>query len=189
MNDNRIGNYMITSSGQKYWPFDPRPEEVEIDVIAHHLAMKCRWAGAVREFYSVAEHSFWCSTLVPPEDALDALLHDASEAYNGDLIRPMKYDPSFAEPFMRIERLSEIAIALRFQIGHPRPPSVKAADDAMGAAERDQLITHHGEWTGINYPVPPAPVTVECWSPRIAKVKFLTRYAWLVAERAMREAA
>lgn len=183
MGDCRKGNYMVTSTGNKYWPLDPRADEVEIEAIAHHLAMKCRWAGATRRFYSVAEHSVWCSHLVPETDALEALLHDASEAYNGDLIRPLKYTEEFSAPFMRVEALNEAAIAERFGLRHPWPASVKEADNAIGAAERDQLITHHGEWTGINYPVPPAQIELMCWAPHIAKVAFLSRFHFLMAGR------
>lgn len=44
----RTGNYMHTSSGSKYWPMDPRPAEVVIETIAHHLANRCRYNGATQ---------------------------------------------------------------------------------------------------------------------------------------------
>ena len=107
----RIGRFMHTSNGQQYWPLDPRPEEVHLEVVAHHLATRARYNGATqhpiyhdRILYSVAEHSVLVSRFLEevmgrPDLALEGLLHDGSEAYNGDLIRPLKYDKAFKAPF------------------------------------------------------------------------------------------
>ncbi|MFN9113590.1 MAG: phosphohydrolase, partial [Bacteroidota bacterium] len=70
--------WIQTFSGIAFWPLDPKPEHVRIADIAHALSMKCRYNGHTRKFYSVAEHSVLVSRHVPEEDALWALLHDAS---------------------------------------------------------------------------------------------------------------
>lgn len=181
MNDNRVGNYMILSTGRKFWPLDPREAEVDIEAIAHHLGMACRWGGAVQRFYSVAEHSVHCSRLVPPEHALEALLHDAAEAYLGDLIRPLKHDSRFAA-YLAVEAPIERVIARRFNVEYPWPASVKRADEAMGATEAAQLIRHDGEWTGVRYAAQAA-VTLRCWEPAGASIEFLLRFHNLMAER------
>lgn len=146
------GSYMHTANGRKYWPLAPRAEDVHIEVIAHHLANKCRYAGAVRHpsdmkriFYSVAEHSVYVAldlALQGFDDriVMTGLLHDASEAYNGDLIRPLKYDPYFAEPFKTVEVRNEQAICERFKLPYPFPPMVKASDEAVTAAEVQQIV-------------------------------------------------
>lgn len=51
----RVGDWMQTYSGRQYCPLDPRAEEVDDEDIAHHLGMICRYCGACRRFYSVAE--------------------------------------------------------------------------------------------------------------------------------------
>ena len=86
----RKGDWIQTFTGRAFYVLDPRPEDVDIEDIAHALSMQCRFAGHCREFYSVAQHSVTASWLVPPEDALWGLLHDAAEAYVVDLPRPIK---------------------------------------------------------------------------------------------------
>lgn len=76
-------------------PFNPQPEEVRIEDIAHHLAMICRYGGATPVFYSVAEHAVHVSRLVERVSgdarlALLALHHDSAEAYIHDIRRPIK---------------------------------------------------------------------------------------------------
>ena len=57
MLEQRKGDWMQTATGGVFWPVDPRPEDVEIEDIAHALSLICRYCGHVREFYSVAQHS------------------------------------------------------------------------------------------------------------------------------------
>lgn len=172
----RIGNYMATFTGRKFWPLDPRPAEVFIQDIAHHLAQKCRWAGATKWHYSVAQHSVYVSQLVNATWALEALLHDASEAYNGDLIRPLKYDPAFAA-FTVVEERVERAIASRFGTEYPLPLAVKHADSAVGIAEAYQLIAlPYGEASVHFDATKAAPIEIERITPEEAEARFLARF-------------
>lgn len=191
----RTGRYMHCSNGKKYWPMDPKPHEVHIETIAHHLANRCRYNGATqhptdpaRIFYSVAEHSVYCSYIGPAEEALERLLHDASEAYNGDLIRPLKYDPMFAAPFKHVEDLNENAVALRFRLDYPYPPSVKIADEAVTTAEIQQIITKDPDedWEvgRLHDSAKVAPIEIQCFYPHQAKKFFLHRFHQLWDEAA-----
>jgi hypothetical protein len=74
----------------------PDYEQIEAEDIAHHLSMLCRYGGGVRRFYSVAEHCCLVHDLLAwqgqdPEIVKAGLLHDAAEAYLGDIIAPLKY--------------------------------------------------------------------------------------------------
>lgn len=195
----RVGRYMHTSSGRKYWPLDPRPEEIDIEVVAHHLATRCRYNGATqhstfpsRIFYSVAEHSVYVSmyierVLKKPEYALEGLLHDASEAFNGDLIRPLKYDELFRAPFKKVEDLNEAAAAVQFNLVFPYPREVKIADEAVTAAEVDQIIVKdpNDEWESglLHDHTEVAPYEIVMFDPFSAKQFFLTRYHELMKDR------
>lgn len=182
--DFRQGYFMHTISGQKFWPYDPRPAEVDIEVIAHHLAMQCRFNGAVRDFLSVAEHSWHCSFLGPASEALERLLHDAAEAYVGDIIRPLKMQPGFVQEYRRLEFRVERVIAQRFNLRYPWPESVKIADEIVVRREVEDLVPcdtsdlpalNEGEWAIQQLGYVPR-IRFENWSPIMAKQRFLERF-------------
>jgi len=173
---NRKGDWMQVASGRPFWPFDPRADEVHLDDIAHGLSMLCRFGGHTKRFYSVAEHSVWCSLIVPREHAMQALMHDATEAYCVDIPRPLKRGLS---NYAEIEAGIWEAVCERFGLVRDLHESVKVADNAMCLAEARQIMSRPEiGWsaTGIA-----ADVTVQCWSPDEAKRRFLERFAILAA--------
>jgi hypothetical protein len=114
--------YILTATGRKFWYDNPKPEQIEIQDIAWALAHNCRFTGHTRFFYSVAQHCYLASFLVPERFALDALLHDASEAYLSDISSPAKM---LLPDYRNIERRIEEAIALKFGTTFPMSPTVK----------------------------------------------------------------
>ena len=104
--EGRRGMWMHTSLGGRFWPGDPRPEEVFMSDIANGLAMTCRFNGQCEGFYSVAQHSVLVADAVRdfrypgcdgkrdwerrlPAAYPIALLHDSAEAYISDVGRPV----------------------------------------------------------------------------------------------------
>src|SRR5579859_2936777 len=126
--DARKGNWMQTYTGRQAWPIDMRPEDIDINDIAHSLSMQCRYNGHCRRFYSVAEHSYWVSKYVEPENALWGLMHDASEAYVTDVPRPLK---PFLTDYEHIEFMAQVAIALKFGLPYPIPANVHHIDNRI----------------------------------------------------------
>jgi uncharacterized protein len=185
--ETRIGNFMHTFRGGKYWPFDPRVEEVFIEDIAHSLATKCRYAGHCKGFYSVAEHSVYCSYIGPPDEALERLMHDGAETYNGDLIRPLKRDPEFAAPFHKVETINELIIAQKFKLTYPYPPSVKIADEMVTSAEIEQIIAQDPNLDfshKLHDHSAVANIKIRGLSWELAEAEFLGRFMQLWIERA-----
>lgn len=91
-----------TVSGRFVDTLHPDPATIDAADIAHHLAMLCRYGGAVSRFYSVAEHAVLVHDLLRHQGAerellRAALLHDAAEAYLGDMVSPLKYALRCAE--------------------------------------------------------------------------------------------
>lgn len=166
--------WMQTYTGRKFYPLSPSPEDVDLVDIAHALSMICRYGGHVCEFYSVAEHSWLMSYAVPPEHALTALLHDAAEAYVGDMVRPLKRQLA---RYMSAERVVLRAIEERFGIDGlvSLPAAVKEADNRILLTERDALLTPAPDTWDIEG-LTPLPVTIGAFHPRVAKRVFLERF-------------
>jgi len=87
--------WIATYTGGRFYPLDPRPEDVCIADIAHSLSQICRFNGQTLQFYSVAQHSVLVSKLLgqggpSPIHEFMGLKHDAAEAYLCDLVRPIK---------------------------------------------------------------------------------------------------
>lgn len=168
----RRGDWMVTSTGRQYWPLDPRPSDVCILDIATHLSKECRFGGACFGHYSVAEHSVLVSLVVPPEHALQGLLHDAPEAYVKDIPRPLKRGLGLA--YGDIEELNWLAICEAFGVSPDLDPSVKTADDAVLMAERNQIMPSNGPQWSVD--AQPANVTVRQLDWFEARKLFLQRF-------------
>lgn len=139
----RTGDWFQTHSGVRFFPLDPHPEDINIDDITHALARTCRFGGHVRDYYSVAQHSVIVSNIVPEELALYGLLHDATEAYIGDCVRPLKYSmPQYRE----IEENLWGVVADRFGLHREIPAEVKHADNVALITERRDLLANQQEW-------------------------------------------
>ena len=88
-------NTMTTYSGRKFDPMQMTPGDVYIEDIAHALSLLCRGGGQLTYFYSVGQHSLNCAAEAKARgwserQQLACLLHDASEGYISDIIRPVK---------------------------------------------------------------------------------------------------
>jgi hypothetical protein len=171
---------ILTFSGIRFRPLDPRPEDIRIQDIAHALSQQCRFGGNTRRFYSIAQHSVHVSQICRPENALWGLLHDASEAYLQDVVRPLKELPEF-EAYRAAESRLQRCIVERFGLAPEQPASVTAADDWMLAVECRDLMATGGRYIAA----PPADITVsvtEPWSSERAKHEFLARFDQLFPE-------
>jgi hypothetical protein len=169
-------DWFLTFSGIQFYPLNPMPETICIEDIAHHLSMIPRFGGAARDFYSVAQHCVFVSRLVPPELALVGLMHDATEAYCNDLVRPLKY----ALPnYMAIEDLIWRAVAAKFNLPQDLDAiaEVKHADDvALMTERRDLLIPTNHKWS---VHATPADLSIVPVAPKFAESSFLLRFSEL----------
>lgn len=118
--------FIETYTGKKYFFASPTPDSIDIKDIAHALSRICRFTGHVNSFYSVASHSLLVASLVPPEIKLQALLHDATEAYVGDVSSPLKQ--LLGDVYGDLESLARLAICRHFNIDFQPPGIVKLAD-------------------------------------------------------------
>lgn len=176
---------ILTASGNYFNFIKPADNVILVTDIAHALAHVCRFAGHTREFYSVAQHSVLASLIVPPEDAMAALFHDATEAYIGDVARPLK---QLLPDYQAIEERLHGDIFAKLGLPAELPPSVKHADLVMLATEQRDLMPHHDdEWTLIAG-IDPLPDRIEPLSPWVACTMFLDRYRQLAIDRLLASA-
>lgn len=103
-----------TASGIKVNLHYPKPEMIHILDIACGLSKICRFGGQVNTFYSVAQHSMLVAAMAPEHLKKEALLHDATEAYLGDVIKPLK--EAIGEIYHNFESLFTAAISQHFNI-------------------------------------------------------------------------
>lgn len=87
---------------------------IHIDDISNALSKINRFGGHTSAFYSVAQHSVLVAHMAPDHLKKAALLHDAAEAYLGDVIAPLKY--ILGNAYKSIEREFEMAIAAKFNL-------------------------------------------------------------------------
>lgn len=127
-------------------PLNMRPGDIDIEDIAHSLSRLCRYNGHCGGFISVARHSLWVADHLPRDLKLWGLLHDAPEAYLGDMTRPVKKQPSMHEFVEADERLEKV-IAERFGLPYPMPKAVHDADMyVFNEIELPILETYHGDY-------------------------------------------
>jgi uncharacterized protein len=135
--------YLETASGLHYHFLDPQPDEIDITDIAFALSNKARFSGHT-QFYSVAEHSIAVAKRLPRRLQLAGLLHDAAEAYLGDVPSPLK---ACLPDYRKIEAINEAAIFKKFDIELVCPFDiflVKQADLQALYNETSQLLPSGG---------------------------------------------
>lgn len=166
---------ILTASGRYFDLTAPEQSQFDINEIAHALANLCRFTGHTSRFYSVAQHSVLASYLVPEEHALTALLHDAAEAYLGDVASPLKHMlPEYAAIYARVES----ALFAHYGLPATLPSCVKRADLIMLATEKRDLMPYANDVWPILIGVTPLDKPLHRpLIPRRAKDAFLRRFA------------
>lgn len=184
--------WIQTYSGRRFRPMAPRVEDVDIEDIAQALSNLCRFNGHCRSFYSVAQHSILVSELVPPDAAKAALLHDAAEAYFGDITRPVKEELYFFPPAPNsvletvgvMEKKIAGVIFEAFGLEWPMMDSVtrlvQNADlKALATERRDLLRWTPDRWPCLEGVKAREQAIVVTSDPQLAKREFMGRFEYL----------
>lgn len=185
--------YITTFTGKHLNPLDPAFKDIDIRDIAHALALVPRFAGHTQEPISIAQHSIYVSRLCAGTPyALHGLLHDASEAYLGDVTKWLKMSPAF-RPYRVAEAHVQSLIFERFECAiedpvdaavHGSEGIVDWADKLMVRYEAERLLPGHQ--FPSNYPATTQEERDrvgpwEPWSWQTAETLFLLRFDALCA--------
>lgn len=132
-------HWIQTYTGKAFDLENPRVEDICIEDIAHALSNLCRYTGHCKQFYSVAQHSVLCSLEAPDELKLAALMHDAAEAYVGDVSSPLKRLPGMgsyrALELCILQKIWEKFEIQEFEPGEPLDPRILEIDLRMLSTE------------------------------------------------------
>lgn len=177
--------WIQTNSGRIFDLLEPHPDAIDIEDIAQALSNLARFTGHTDFFYSVAQHSVLVSTIVSPAHALIGLMHDATEAYVGDVARPLK---ALLPDYKLIEHRVWLAIAEKFDLPAEIPAEVKHADNVALMTERRDLMKKRGrgwiDWSAELEALPTLPIVITPDLPRVARGSFIDRFIQLTREAA-----
>jgi len=178
--------WMQTYTGKKF-PTNPTASDICIEDIAHSLSMLCRFNGHCKEFYSVAQHSVFVSNLAMgctevAEDQLVyvsklGLLHDASEAYLGDIPTPIKTDEDWKKEF-GLSCCIRAAFGFDALLPKEMYGIISKLDAFALACEKAVLMPDFLEWPGVES-INPIDVEIIPQSPKEAEQSFLDRFVSL----------
>lgn len=177
--------HLMTYTGRILNPLNITLDDIVIEDIAHGLATCNRFAGQAIKPIPVAQHSVCVARLCEGPNALQALLHDASEAYLGDMTHWLKNSPEMA-PFREIEDRTQRVIFEKFGCALDMAPEVIEADRLMVRFEAPRAFGK--SWQGFNHPLYDMPITAEeeerigKWAPlnwRAAEDGFLAHFRQL----------
>lgn len=171
--------FVETISGARLDLLNPKPQSISATDIAYHLSMICRFSGAIKEFYSVAQHSVAVSDLAREfgEDRhtqYACLMHDAAEAYIGDLPSPVKQlCPEYRELEERITEAINAALIVRN--GEHMKERIKLYDAIACRSEAAAMMHSRGHsWPWGDTPI--RNLKVAKWHRAEVEIAFLNRY-------------
>jgi len=178
---------MLTSSGVDYQPARMNPSDVRIEDVAHALSLICRFNGHCQVHYSVAQHSLLVTRILdglgaPREAMLCGLMHDAHEAYVGDVPTPIK--ALLGAAWAEVEHQAEVAVLAAFGLERAMTDwreLIRHADRIALATERRDLMRFDVEcnrpWPMLTGVEPhPLPATEGGWTPEWWAELFLDQF-------------
>jgi hypothetical protein len=179
--------WVQTYTGRAFDLVEPRPSMISIVDITQALSQLCRYTGHTNTFYSVAEHSIHCSQIVPEPLARYAMLHDAAEAYIGDISYPMKQllGPLVKPIEAKIERVifESFGLVPIEDLPLADQQAIKHADLQMLKIEREELLGRQVDGIDLEWPllegIPLPNVRLALWNHLEAKMMWTSRFNYL----------
>jgi hypothetical protein len=164
-------------SGRNVNVLDLKDSEIDLHDIAHNLAMQCRWLGSCKYHYSVAQHCCYVAAQMYGKTrdfarTRKALMHDASEAYLGDVIRPIKEHEDF-EIYRNAENQVQRLIEKHFHIQLGDDDLLKQIDNETLILEAIQLFNPQHFPPGLEEMSPTWIMNIDQWAPEMAESTFI----------------
>jgi uncharacterized protein len=167
--------WINTATGRRFNLAEPEAADVAIEDVVLSLGKICRFLGHTRQFYSVLQHSVYVARISTPGDTYAALLHDAAEAYIGDIVSPV------GRQLIRIsgglysgwKKRIEAVVAEALFVPWPMPPAVAIADKVVLATEARDLFPGCNV-AKVSKEPPAKDLHIEPWPEQTAQRQFLS---------------
>lgn len=176
--------WVQTATGGRVDLNNPQAHQIDIADIAHALSRICRFGGATSRLYTVAEHSLLCCSIaevagMDVRTQMAVLLHDAPEAYMGDITRPVAraiQDITGDDPvwFLHTSLMAAIGAALGVQLRPEDLEAIEYCDNVALATERKWLLHPRLDWVPEMEPLPRSRLVLH--DPAEASAAFLWEY-------------
>lgn len=180
--------WLQTFTGKRVCVEDPQPDEIYFEDIASALPKLCRFNGHCKQFYSVAQHCVlgaeFAQEWFNDDVAREFLLHDATEVYVGDTIRPVKRVLNKRFPgYEDVEKGFWRAISLQFRVPLEHSEACQFIDNVMVTWEKRDLLPHSEQWPNLpdisKFNLP----TITGWSWEAAEYEYRNAYNKLFLQR------
>lgn len=187
MSDKHTKQSIATFTGKFIEPLNPQWDDLSIYDIAHGLSNICRYGGQCNRHYNVAQHCVYVSYNCLPENALNGLLHDGSEAYLGDVPRPIKHTPQY-KFYRDVEEILQTMIFQKFgsitasvnNNDEYESNDIKNADNTMLLIEQQNLFgkpwTPRLIWSDMKYKGENLIDVFDVWDQKLSETRFMERY-------------
>lgn len=177
------GTWMQLRGGRRFYPLDPRAEEVFIEDIAHSLSRQIRYNGLSDMDLCVAQHSVnaaWLADMLGYETdvQLVALMHDAAETFMADMIRPLKVE--FPD-YRALENKVMDVINERFNLPSIDHNTIKYFDNLCLSWEKRDMYWSAEKWPNM-LEVPKFCPIMTTWTPNYSKTRFMDLFNKLIPE-------
>ena len=176
--------HKLPESAQTFDLIFRSPDDIDFNEIALALSQICCYAGQVEKFYSVAEHCVRVASIMPqyPQYKVYGVLHDARQAYIGDILTPMARSLGNGVPFSNeidnlkadIDKAIYEAAGIHPIKGHPAEELIVWANRVLRATERRDLLGERqelrGDYLESTWPLRDA---IKPWEPEYARERWL----------------
>lgn len=181
-------DWVETYTGKKINLLSPDPYSIDIQDIAHGLSQICRFSGQCSHFYSVAQHSINMTIELHkrgcgPRLMLLGMLHDAAEAYIGDITSPLK---RLIPTYRKIEKTLQDVVWIGLQITPPaqwEKEIIKRTDELLLGYEAQNLMVCRDSWNRkyIQGKILLSPKNFDYTEPSIIESQFLNAFTSLTS--------
>lgn len=164
-------SYIRTYSDKMFDYSNINPNQIDINDIAQALSQIPRWLGHTDKLYSVAQHCCWCYDNTDG-NKLEALMHDATEAYVSDIPSPLK---ALLPDYKNIENKVATQIALKFRFNYPYSHNTHIVDKQALYFERTNVKKLDNDYIPLDKNISKF-CNIKHWSSKKAKKEFLKRF-------------